>query len=151
MQIVKTREVKNLNLFTREKMYAYQPPPKALRFSHGRGERETSDWWWTAGDHGKGTHGRRSARLASCLLPAFLCAHIFIKRDVWVRGSMHMITGHLNEYFPYLIELKRGRLKSELLPVTVCFRRGSILSLVKILFSFVSRSLPNITIPKNKV
>ena len=26
-----------------------------------------------------------------------------------------MITGHLNEYFPYLIELKRGRLKSELL------------------------------------
>ena len=25
-----------------------QPPPQALRFSHGRGERETSDWWWTA-------------------------------------------------------------------------------------------------------
>ena len=23
-----------------------QPPPQALRFSHGRGERETSDWWW---------------------------------------------------------------------------------------------------------
>ena len=21
-----------------------QPPPQALRFSHGRGERETSDW-----------------------------------------------------------------------------------------------------------
>ena len=31
-----------------------QPPPQALRFSHGRGERETSDWWWTARDHGKG-------------------------------------------------------------------------------------------------
>ena len=23
---------------------AVQPPPQALRFSHGRGERETSDW-----------------------------------------------------------------------------------------------------------
>ena len=51
-----------------------QPPPQALRFSHGRGERETSDWWWTARDHGKGTDAR-------CLLPAFLCAHIFIKRE----------------------------------------------------------------------
>ena len=30
---------------------------------------------------------RSARRLASCLLPAFLCAHIFIKRDVWVRGS----------------------------------------------------------------
>ena len=38
-----------------------QPPPQALRFSHGRGERETSDWWYTARDHGKGTDGRRSA------------------------------------------------------------------------------------------
>ena len=38
----------------------WQPPPQALRFSHGRGERETSDWWWTARDHGKGTDGRRS-------------------------------------------------------------------------------------------
>ena len=29
------------------------------------------------------------SRLARCLLPAFLCAHIFIERegDVWVRGS----------------------------------------------------------------
>ena len=24
--------------------YQEQPPPQALRFSHGRGERETSDW-----------------------------------------------------------------------------------------------------------
>ena len=39
-----------------------QPPPQALRFSHGRGERETSDWWWTA--------------------------HFHQKRDVWVRGSL---------------------------------------------------------------
>ena len=40
--------------------YMVQPPPQALRFSHGRGERETSDWWWTARDHGKGTDGRRT-------------------------------------------------------------------------------------------
>ena len=52
-----------------------QPPP---RFSQGRGERETSDRWWTTRDHGKGTDGRHLAR---CLLPAFLCAHIFIKRE----------------------------------------------------------------------
>ena len=39
-----------------------QPPPQALRFLHGRGERETSDWWWTA--------------------------HFHQKRDVWVRGSL---------------------------------------------------------------
>jgi len=32
----------------------HQPPPQALRFSHGRGERETSDWWWTARDLVKG-------------------------------------------------------------------------------------------------
>ena len=30
-----------------------QPPPQALRFSHGRGVREASDWWWTARDHGR--------------------------------------------------------------------------------------------------
>ena len=29
---------------------------------------------------------RSARRLASCLLPAFLCAHV-LKRDVWVRGS----------------------------------------------------------------
>ena len=47
-----------------------QPPPQALRFLHGRGERETSDWWWTARNHGKG------------LLPTFLCAHICFKREM---------------------------------------------------------------------
>ena len=31
--------------FTRQyKVVINQPPPQALRFSHGRGERETSDW-----------------------------------------------------------------------------------------------------------
>ena len=43
-----------------------QPPPQALRFPHGRGERETSDWWWTAREHGKGTDGRRSACQILC-------------------------------------------------------------------------------------
>ena len=53
----------------------YQPPPHALRFSHGRGERETR----VTGDELQGTMGR-------VLLPAFLCAHV-LKRDVRVRGS----------------------------------------------------------------
>ena len=60
-----------------------QPPPQALRFSHGRGERETSDWWWTTRDHGKGTNGRRSP-LSPSRLP--LRGHFHQKRDVWVRG-----------------------------------------------------------------
>ena len=51
-----------------------QPPLQALRFP----QVEPSDWWWTAArDHGKGTDGRGEAR---CLLPAFLCAHIFIEK-----------------------------------------------------------------------
>ena len=44
------------------KTFRVQPPPQVLRFSHGRGERETGDWWWTA--------------------------HFHQKRDVWVRGSL---------------------------------------------------------------
>ena len=54
-----------------------QPPPQVLRFSHGRGERETSDWWYTARDHGKGTDSP-----VVSFPPSF--AHI--ERDVWVRG-----------------------------------------------------------------
>ena len=54
-----------------------QPPLRALRFSHGRGERETR----VTGDEPQGTMGRvqtaGEARLARCLLPA----HIFIKRQ----------------------------------------------------------------------
>ena len=64
--------------------WIHQPPPQALRFLHGRGERETSDWWWAARDHGKGTVGRRSPLSPSRLS---LRAHFHQKRDVWVRGS----------------------------------------------------------------
>ena len=45
---------------TKKKTTFRQPPPQALRFSHGRGECETSDWWWNTRDHGKGIDGRRS-------------------------------------------------------------------------------------------
>ena len=47
----------------------YQPPPQALRLSHGRGAKQVT------GDEPQGTS------LARCILPAFLCAHIFIKRE----------------------------------------------------------------------
>ena len=115
-------------------------------FAWQRRARNTSDWWWTARDYGKGTDGGRSAcqilcsflckktasshtgcgqailfsnlatwtglnsflkisnssaiklpailkarsarRLARCLLPAFLCAHIERETDVWVVGRV---------------------------------------------------------------
>ena len=79
-----------------------QPPPQALRFSQGRGERETSDWWWTARDHGKGTDDRRS-RLARCLLSAFHYA-LFLKRDVWVRGSSQLVGGEPVGYLTIVVE-----------------------------------------------
>ena len=54
-----------------------QPPPQALRFSHGRGERETR----VTGDEPQGTKGRvQTAGEARGLLPAFLCAHIEERR-----------------------------------------------------------------------
>ena len=76
--------------FLNPKMEQAHPPPRAPRVSHGRGERETG----VTGDEPQGIMGRvqtaREARLARCLLPTFLCAHIFIERekerDVWVRG-----------------------------------------------------------------
>ena len=52
-----------------------QPTPQALRFSHRRGERETQ----VTGDEPQGTMGR--VQTARCLLPTFLCAHIFIERE----------------------------------------------------------------------
>ena len=67
---------------------AVQPPPQALRFSHGRGERETR----VTGDEPQGTMGRvqtageaPSRPLSPSRLP--LRAHFHQKRDVWVRGS----------------------------------------------------------------
>ena len=48
-----------------------QPPPQALRFSHGRGERETR----VTGDQPQGTMGT--------VQPSFARTS---KRDVWVRG-----------------------------------------------------------------
>ena len=81
--------------FLNPKMEQAQPPPQALRVSHGRGERETQ----VTGDEPQGTMGRvqtaGEARLTRCLLPAFLCAHIFIERererDVCVRGRSRPI------------------------------------------------------------
>ena len=49
-----------------------QPPPQALRFSHGRGERETR----VTGDGLQGTTGRVQTT-----------GHFHRERDVWVRGS----------------------------------------------------------------
>ena len=75
-----------INLLAQFRTDSHQPPPQALRFLHGSGESETSDWWWTARNHGKGTEGRRSPLFPS-RLP--LRAHFHQKRDVWVRGRTH--------------------------------------------------------------
>ena len=66
-----------------------QPPPQALRFSQGRGERlvmnRKGPW--------EGYRRQAKRRLPHCLLPSFLCPHIFIERerDVWVRGRSQVI------------------------------------------------------------
>ena len=55
-----------------------QPPPQALRFSHGRGERKTR----VTGEEPQGTMGMvQTAGEARCLRPAFLCTRIFIERE----------------------------------------------------------------------
>ena len=41
---------------------------------------------------------RSARRLARCLLPAFLCAHV-IKRDVWVRGRIGTVLYPGNDNF----------------------------------------------------
>ena len=67
----------------------YQPPPQALRFSHGRGERETR----VTGDEPQGTMGRVQTAVEASLCPSRLPlrAHFHQKRDVWVRGSHNLI------------------------------------------------------------
>ena len=56
-------------------LWTPQPPPQALRFSHGRGERETR----VTGDEPQGTMGRVQT-------PSQLPLRAHRKRDVWVRG-----------------------------------------------------------------
>ena len=62
-----------------------QPPPQALRFSQGRGERETR----VTGDEPQGTMGRVQTAVEASLCPSRLPlrAHFHQKRDVWVRGN----------------------------------------------------------------
>ena len=60
-------------------IYQSQPPPQALRFSQCRGKRLVMNrkrpW--------EGYRQQAKRRLARCLLPAFLCAHIFIERETY--------------------------------------------------------------------
>ena len=69
-----------------------QPPPQALRFSHGRGERETR----VTGDEPQGTMGRVQTAGEACrpLSPSRLPlrAHFHQKRDVWLGGSVRGLT-----------------------------------------------------------
>ena len=51
-------------------------------------------------------------RLAHCLLPAFLCAHI--ERDVWVRGSYRRLLGLMitTLTFPFCVRRSKKKMKS---------------------------------------
>ena len=61
--------------------YGFLQPPQALRFFAQRRARNASDTRVT-GDVAQGTMGRRKKRGdVRFLLPAFLCAHIFIERE----------------------------------------------------------------------
>ena len=78
-----------------------QPPPQALRFSHGRGERETR----VTGNELQGTIGRvqtageaTSRPLSPSRLP--LRAHFHRKRDVRVRGrTLYLNQVHVSSSF----------------------------------------------------
>ena len=72
----------------------HQLPPQALRFSLGRGERETRG----SVDEPQGTVGRVQTADARCLLPAFLCAHIFIERET---------SGYEADETPYVVQCGR--------------------------------------------
>ena len=65
-------------IFRRWVTWSWHPPPQALRFSQGRGERLVMS------HKGPWEGYRRQVNPARCLLPAFLCAR---ERDVWIRGS----------------------------------------------------------------
>ena len=86
-----------------KKVAPLQPPPQALRFSHGRGERETSDWWWTARDHGKGTVFHQ-------------------KRDVWVRGRPGYLTRKRPKQF---ITVTKQRISQKVILFRLQFRKNS--------------------------
>ena len=59
-----------------------QPPPQALRFSHGRGERETSDWWWTAEGPWEG-YRRQAKRLLDLVLFSWQKVVFLARPNFW--------------------------------------------------------------------
>ena len=87
-----------------------QPPPQALRFSHGRGEREKR----VTGDEPQGSMGRvQTAGEARCLLPAFLCAHILIDRETsgYEAGIGFYLSGRRRKFgFNVHITINTGQL-----------------------------------------
>ena len=91
--------------------------PQALRFSRRRGEHETQ----VTGYEPQGTMGRvqtaGEARLARCLPPAFLCAHIFIERET--SGSLRMLIAVVIFGSPSQENRPRGRLLAMFYPANV--------------------------------
>ena len=76
----------------REKNPRGQPSPQTLRFSQGKGERLVMN--------SKGPWG-----LACCLLPAFLCVHIFIEKETSEEEAVSRARVSVNRYKVGLLRL----------------------------------------------
>ena len=59
----------------------FQPPPQAICFSQGRVQGRGERLVMNCKGPWEGYRRQAKRRLARCLLPAFLCAHIFIERE----------------------------------------------------------------------
>ena len=114
-----------------------QPPPQALRFSHGRGERETR----VTGDGLQGTMGRVQTT-----------GHFHRERDVWVRGSAGIESRWCKrEFFSWKIkethfenicwaEIKPLSQGTSKFYVSVSERKRAVLACTQTLFYFSFRS-----------
>ena len=84
-------------MWVKHLVMTHPPPPQVLRFSYGRGERETR----VTGDETQGTMGRlQTAGEARCFLPAFLCAHIVIKRETSGYEAGNDLRIYLKQQYP---------------------------------------------------
>ena len=106
------------------KIGGIQPPPQALCFSHGRGERETR----VTGDEPQGTMrrvygGRRSVLPVVSFPPSFARTFSSKKRDVWVRDREGR-----GEAVTFSLHFARHRLRAHArtLPLGSAFEQGNV-------------------------
>ena len=121
-----TRRLVEKRRTTEAKIGGIRPPPQALRFSHGRGERETR----VTGDEPQGTlrrvyGGRRSVLPVVSFPPSFARTFSSKKRDVWIRGREGEGRG---EAVTFSLHFARHRLRAHArtLPLGSAFQQGNV-------------------------